>query len=1351
MLSYLDVCEYLINEGSSVTLGNAEQTTPLHYLVRKTPRPTGISEEPRLSLSLSDMLTGRRSTAYTKILDLMLEKGAQVDAQSIRGETPLHQASSRYNEDAVRWLINNNAGVYIKNTFGETPLDTLKGQETSVSELLEHAYVDDPTATIRELFTWGYGPYGQLGYPVSGGASDRIQSIPRKIASLNIENRLFTQIACGSYVTGAITDAGELFVWGRGNTPSHLTGSSSPAACPLLGNGKTEDSSTPIQLSFSQPIRKVALGIYHAAAITTKGELYTWGYGAAGQLGHGDKENAAVPKLVAALAGVRIVQVDCGETHTIALSSEGKAYSWGGCGYGQLGHGDTSEKLLPTKIASLDSLTVTQVACAATHSACLTSEGHVYVFGFLSSNQATAQSTPYRVSGLEDKIIRQVACGMYVTAALSVVGDVYTWGTGRQLGHPDSNAESTPRWVETLRDRSIRQISCGDAHIIALSDRGHLYSFGKDTFGQCGNAKGDQVVPVRIGGIGGPSPPKETAPLLRNIMVACGEKYSACITDAKRSVRDKYAWKILELQRSFVRTLYVIHDVYYLPLKSRHGANSSRSRPPPGATIPFVPDTDIAFIFGQLESLLKANLSILASLDAEMECWAGSVEGIASLFTPLLDNAAFVQYFENLPKALAVLETICDNSPQFIGYLQECKRHAETQRKAEPYEEESRDMDLGMLIVEPYHVCQKIINLLTSVLRSDEANPAPRSDNRAVVSAVIQLSKRIRVLRDRMMAKDQEIDKAPSVRSLNVALDGLNEYKSLCKQLSKSAKKIATLESSLANERSIFAACLSQLRTLDADDSTVASATEAFSDLNKRVSNLENVLASRLSSHFSEPLLQLIGDLDEILPSIAPAKKQVDEAHHDYTSTLTKLLHATKQKILTDPKKLKDTELEVQQKKKTLDVHAVEFGTRLKVAQRKKQRGQWALLAAMRAQRDQLASSNERAAALQQHTDALEVSLRTFDRREWGTHLATTVYAELAQLTSDHAAEGDSTILATGLAKLDEPVTLGPFPNFEPLVELFANPAMHVINALCITAGDEAEQALRSVVRILDAHHQVIPLVKQSITAEVKANDNPGTLFRQNTIATRIMTAYTKLTGTPYLIRVLKPFIIDIVNGNTQHYEVDPNKASGGENMEAVLNQNLSRLLETSQKILDAILRSANEFPVQLRILSHFLGQEVSKKFPNSKHASVGGFLFLRFICPALTSPGAYGLLDSTASDASRPLVLIGKLIQNVSNGVEFGAKESFMIGANPFITNNLDRVRNFFDTLTNLPPHILTSHPSIATVDETSSHDLPFVHEMLVKNLPKVVKSLAQYKQKEVIPRLWAILAELGDPSGFR
>lgn len=76
-------------------------------------------------------------------------------------------------------------------------------------------------------------------------------------------------------------------------------------------------------------------------------------------------------------------------------------------------------------------------------------------------------------------------------------------------------------------------------------------------------------------------------------MVACWEKHSVCIVDGKRSIRHKYVWKLLELQRSLVRMLHIIEEVYYLPLKSRHSLMAARARPPPGATIPFVPDADI--------------------------------------------------------------------------------------------------------------------------------------------------------------------------------------------------------------------------------------------------------------------------------------------------------------------------------------------------------------------------------------------------------------------------------------------------------------------------------------------------------------------------------------------------------------------------------------------------------------------------------------------------------------------------------------------------------------------------------------------------------------------------------------
>jgi hypothetical protein len=92
-------------------------------------------------------------------------------------------------------------------------------------------------------------------------------------------------------------------------------------------------------------------------------------------------------------------------------------------------------------------------------------------------------------------------------------------------------------------------------------------------------------------------------------------------------------------------------------------------------------------------------------------------------------------------------------------------------------------------------------------------------------------------------------------------------------------------------------------------------------------------------------------------------------------------------------------------------------------------------------------------------------------------------------------------------------------------------------------------------------------------------------------------------------------------------------------------------------------------------------------------------------------------------------------------------AKEVFMLKANQFITNNLDKVRGFFEAVASLPP----THPhppTITTVEDVTAHDLRIVHAVLVKNLSRIIKSLAQYKHKDIVPRLWEILTDLGDPS---
>ncbi len=79
--------------------------------------------------------------------------------------------------------------------------------------------------------------------------------------------------------------------------------------------------------------------MYDSAAITSSGELYTWGCGEYGRLGHGDNVTQLRPKQVG------YVMYD-----SAAITSSGELYTWG-CGeYGRLGHEDNVTQLRPKQV-----------------------------------------------------------------------------------------------------------------------------------------------------------------------------------------------------------------------------------------------------------------------------------------------------------------------------------------------------------------------------------------------------------------------------------------------------------------------------------------------------------------------------------------------------------------------------------------------------------------------------------------------------------------------------------------------------------------------------------------------------------------------------------------------------------------------------------------------------------------------------------------------------------------------------------------------------------------------------------------------------------------------------------------
>ena len=75
---------------------------------------------------------------------------------------------------------------------------------------------------------------------------------------------------------------------------------------------------------------------------------------------------------------LEFIQIECGAIHTFGITKNGKAVSWGGNDYGQLGHGDRKERRVPTQVAGLDGLVIIKISCGGWHTAAITDKGELY-------------------------------------------------------------------------------------------------------------------------------------------------------------------------------------------------------------------------------------------------------------------------------------------------------------------------------------------------------------------------------------------------------------------------------------------------------------------------------------------------------------------------------------------------------------------------------------------------------------------------------------------------------------------------------------------------------------------------------------------------------------------------------------------------------------------------------------------------------------------------------------------------------------------------------------------------------------------------------------------------------------
>lgn len=183
-------------------------------------------------------------------------------------------------------------------------------------------------------------------------------------------------------------------------------------------------------------------------ALTDSGKAFSWGHGSDGQLGHGDTTSQLLPKEVFVHSSISFSTIAAGAFHTIAVTKDGKLYSFGRNDHGQLGHGNP----------------------VGPSDACVTLPREV------------------RDPALAPLRFTAVSAGHAHTIALDSNSQVYTtgWGLYGQLGFGTKEDSNTFSLVRAVSTSGVKAIAAGHAHTLVLTAESQILSFGAGAVGQCG-------------------------------------------------------------------------------------------------------------------------------------------------------------------------------------------------------------------------------------------------------------------------------------------------------------------------------------------------------------------------------------------------------------------------------------------------------------------------------------------------------------------------------------------------------------------------------------------------------------------------------------------------------------------------------------------------------------------------------------------------------------------------------------------------------------------------------------------------------------------------------------------------
>jgi alpha-tubulin suppressor-like RCC1 family protein len=334
-----------------------------------------------------------------------------------------------------------------------------------------------------QIWGWGDGGGGRLG---DGTTTDKCSPV-REISS----STDWCSVSAGFGHNAAIKISGQIWSWGRG-------------LCGRLGDGTTVDKCSPVrEISSSTNWCQVATGSYHAAAIKTSGQLWSWGCGNVGQLGDGNDNDRCSP-VRELCSDTNWCQVSAGCAHTAAIKTTGQIWSWGCTTCGRLAWVPGALECRRTPIRESSSATDwCQVSAGGSHTAAVKTSGQLWVWGNNNSGRLGDGTVVIRSSPVREFCSATDWCQVSVgitTVAIKTTGELWAWGSNvcGRLGDGTTVTRCSPvREICSATDWC--QVSSFNTHTVAVKTSGQIWAWGSNTVsGRLGDGTTiDRCSPVR--------------------------------------------------------------------------------------------------------------------------------------------------------------------------------------------------------------------------------------------------------------------------------------------------------------------------------------------------------------------------------------------------------------------------------------------------------------------------------------------------------------------------------------------------------------------------------------------------------------------------------------------------------------------------------------------------------------------------------------------------------------------------------------------------------------------------------------------------------------------------------------